>query len=167
MPSNLVRKFDLTPQELEIFKLEFGYRRRSHALAYALFLLVGVLGGHRFYLRSWAVGFVYLILTAAATVLGAIFKLTPLIKVVGSIANLGRMSKGLSLLAVVRGGSQLAILCALAILFLIDLVMLGGQVESANERVENSILDSLWSIRHGNKGEEVPEGYRLTRNHRR
>ena len=52
---------NLTPQQRQFFKQEYDKQSRTPSTAFVLALLLGGFGAHRFYLRQWGWGTVYLV----------------------------------------------------------------------------------------------------------
>ena len=60
-PSALQMKSSLTQQQLAVLQSEFEKKKRSTGIAYVILVLVGVFGGHHFYLGKKGTGILYLL----------------------------------------------------------------------------------------------------------
>lgn len=58
----MINKSDLTTEELQILNFEFSKRRKSSTTLWLLWLFLGGLGAHRFYLGQ-PIGWLYIILS--------------------------------------------------------------------------------------------------------
>ncbi|MDK2991497.1 MAG: hypothetical protein PWP48_730 [Clostridiales bacterium] len=120
---SIEQKQQLSQQQLAVLTTEMEKRKKSIGLAYFLWLILGTLGIHKFYIGQKTWGIVYLIL-------GILGWPTVLILAIQG-HGLVWMSIGLVFVAV------------LGILLLIDVFTISKQVREANEREEAAIVNRL------------------------
>jgi len=121
----------LTDRELIIFNSELDRKRKSTAVAYIFYFLLGTIGGHKFYLGKPFGGFVYILLLSG----GILFSL-------GGFASAFDPSATADEVSTIFAVSFLP-LGLLSILMLIDLVTIPSQVRKQEERVRSTLLNRL------------------------
>jgi len=120
-------KRSLTPQDLEILKIELERKKKSVGLAYVLWFFLSAFGLHKFYLGKIWQGLLYMIgpWVAIFSIFG------------GLIAAVELNAQGGGALATSVG--VLGFLC-FAIWWFVDLFTLHKQTERANEKIEKALL---------------------------
>lgn len=115
----------LSEKELMILDLETSREYKSTGITYLLYFLLGTVGGHKFYLKQYLLGVLYLSIT--------IF----IIPVFFFSAMINDSASVLFLL--------LPMFLGLALL--VDLITIPYQVRKHNEKIKNRALSRILSIR--------------------
>jgi TM2 domain-containing membrane protein YozV len=110
---------------LIIFNSELARKRKSIAIAYALYFFLGTIGGHKFYIGRPLAGFFYIVLLSLGFVFmfggfASAFDTTATTDEVSAVFAVGLLPLGL-----------------LSIMMLIDLFTIPGLIKKQEDRVRN------------------------------
>jgi TM2 domain-containing membrane protein YozV len=123
----------LSDRELIIFNSELDRKRKSTATAYILYLLIGIVGGHKFYLGKPIAGLSYLLLLSSGLLLimggfASAFDPAATVEEVNTALTVGILPLGL-----------------LSLLMLLDLLTIPRQIRKQEDRTRNKLLTQLVS----------------------
>jgi len=140
MPEDIPKlKAGLSERELFILKSEFEKHRKSAALTYALWFLLGFVGLHKFYLGKIKMGILYLALGIGGIVvtLAIVFFITTIPTHPQELPSPRLLGLG--------AGLVIGVICwtVLTVLLLIDLFTIPKQIRTIHEQAEREIITKI------------------------
>ena len=126
----------LSERELAVLNSELDKHKKSTALAYVLWLIVGMLGIHKFYVGKIGMGILYLVLS----VIGCGAVVSGLVSALQETA--ARRPEALETFTGVMALAVIGAICLLllCVLLIIDLFTIPRQVRKRNDRIELNII---------------------------
>jgi len=130
---------NLSDRERAVLRAELEKHRKSKTLAYVLWLVVGMLGIHKFYVGKVGMGILYLVLGAVG--LGSVVSglVSALEQMTASQPGNFEAFTGIMVLAVI-GSICLLVLC---VLLTIDLFTIPREIRKRNERIELAMIERI------------------------
>ena len=130
---------NLSDPELSVLRAELEKHKKSKTLAYVLWLVVGMLGIHKFYVGKVGMGILYVVLGVVG--LGSVVSglVSALEKMTASQPGDLQAFTGIMVLAVI-GSICLLVLC---VLLIIDLFTIPREIRKRNDRIELSIIQRI------------------------
>ena len=128
--SNLKRQENLTDKQMNILRSEMDDHRKSTGISYLLYVFIGSIGIHKFYLGKWKMGIFYALLTIGGWSLGGFSFLGAMVG--ASDTDIGG--------ALILG---MLMLLAVGILLFIDLFTIPRQIRKTHEKLKDGIISEF------------------------